>query len=299
MARRPKENRRTPPGPGFSAKYPLFPAVAQIDKTLGKTGQFILVNELAIRELNLVAQNSSAGVEAHMKAVATRHGINVSLREFTEVSTELPRWYMVLVFTAVDRIFRQLIKDIRKYKQLPSWTTHDIKRPLGALEQLAANQPSGQKSLVTYVEFEVLQYYRLLRNEIVHPPRSSNRPAVAAHEAFNDTTLAYLKANYQTRGAPNLPSALTFDDFFLHARAAREFAMVISDAYQLTIDEILHVDGACTALVRKARNSGGGRELDFRNFFYDHYFKRYQRWNDAAAIAHANSFADQALRILR
>ncbi|WP_057972911.1 hypothetical protein [Lysobacter antibioticus] len=299
MAQRPKENWRSPPGPGFAAKYPLFPAVAQIDKTLGKTGQFILVNELAIRELNLVAQNSSTGIEAHMKSVATRHGINVSLSEFTEVSTELPRWYTVLVFTAVDRIFRLLIKDIRKYKQLPSWTTHGIKRPLSALEQLAANQPSGQKRLDKYVEFQVLQYYRLLRNEIVHPPRGSNRPAVSAHEALTDTTLAYLKSNYQTRGAPNLPSAITFDDFFLHVRAAREFAMVISDAYQLTVDEILHIDGASAALVRKARNAGGGRERDFRNFFYDHYFKRYQRWNDAAAIAHANNFADQALRVLR
>lgn len=299
MARRPKQNFRSPPGPGFAAKYPLFPAVAQIDKTIGKTGQFILVNELAIRELNLLAQNSSIGIETHMKSVAARHGINVSLSDFTDVSRELPRWYTVLVFTSVDGIFRQLIKDVRKYKQLSSWTTHGIKRPLSALEQLAENQPSGQKRLDTYVEYEVLQYYRLLRNEIVHPPRGSNHPAVAAHEAFTGTTLAYLKSNYQTRGAPNLSGAISFDDFFLHARAAREFALAISDAYQLTVDEILHIDGASAALVRKARSAGGGREQDFRNFFYDHYFKRYQRWNDATAIAHANSFADQALRLLR
>lgn len=234
-----------------------------------------------------------------MKSVASRHGINVSLSEFSEVSAELPRWYAVLVFTAVDRIIRQLIKEIRKYKQPPSWATHGIKRPLGALEQLAANQPSGEKRLDTYVEFEVLQYYRLLRNEIVHPPRSSNRPAVAAYDAFTETTRAYLKTSYQTRGAPNSPDAVAFDDFFLHARAAREFAMVISDAYQLTVEEILNIDGKSEALVRKARNAGGGREHNFRNFFYDHYFKRYQRWNDAAAIAHANRFADQALRVLR
>lgn len=299
MAQRLKQNLRTPPGPGFSAKEPLFPSVASMDKDLGHTNQFILVNEVANRELNAQARNCPEGVESYVKSISGRHGIRVSLKDFNEVSNELPRSYTVLVFTAVDRTFRQLIKEVREYKQLTSWIDRLSDSPLSALEQLAANQPPGPRSISSYPEYSVLQYYRLLRNEIVHPRQHRSRPAIAAHTVLAATSGEYLRRSYQTRGAPNAPDKIDFDDFFLHTRVARDFAMVISDAYKLTIADILRVASADKSLLARAKKAGNGNSESFRNFYYDYYFKRFQRWNDAAAMQHASSFADAALAALR
>jgi hypothetical protein len=299
MAKRLKQNLRVPPGPGFSAKEPLFPSVASMDKDLGHTNQFILVNEVANRELNAQARDCPDGVESYVKSISGRHGIRVSLKDFNEVSNELPRSYTVLVFTAVDRTFRQLIKEIREYKQPTSWIDRVNDGPLSALEQLAENQPPGHKSIDSYPEYGVLQYYRLLRNEIVHPRQNRSRPTIAAHAAITASFGEYLRTSYQTRGAPNAPDKIDFDDFFLHTRVARDFAMVISDAYQLTIADILRVVSADKSLLERAKKAGNGSAESFRNFYYDYYFKRFQRWNDASAIQHASSFAKKALASFR
>lgn len=297
MARPPQLKQKASASQGFAAKSPLFPAVASMETDLGHTNQFILINELAMRELNTQSLSNGDGVEQYMKSVSKKHAIRVSLSQFNEVVSELPRWYTMLVFTAVDRAFRQLIREIWTYKCPSNWIRRVNDEELSAIQQLELNQPPGSVRLNAYPEYAVMEYYRLIRNEFVHTPRQRNRPTIEAHTALMEKSGDYLKERYQTRGAPNAPDSLTFDDFFLQTRVARDFAIVISDAYQLTIDDIFRVASIDHKLLRRAKATGGHER--FRNCYYDYYLKRHMRWNDKTADHHAKNFADLALRLLR
>lgn len=294
MADRIKPNLRTPGGAGFCAKHPVFPAVAALKKDLGRVSQYILVNELSVREFGAQATNNSLGVEEHVNSVSSNHGINVSLADFKDILGTLPNWYIVLDFIVIDSMLRRLIKEICKHKKMTLWKKSLGDQKLSPLEQLDENQPLGPKRLKHYDEYAVLNYYRLLRNEIIHPIHLKQRPAVAAHTALHATSATYLTKAYKLRGAPHAPDELTFDDHFLLSQVASAFSLVISDAYQLTVDEILDVVRNDEKLWKQAKHSGSGNREDFSNFLADFYFKTYQRWNDPAAIEHCKQFKEMA-----
>jgi hypothetical protein len=191
-------------------------------------------------------------------------------------------------------MLRRLIKEIRKHKKMTLWKASLGDQHLSHLEQLAENQPLGSKPLKDYDEYAVLDYYRLSRNEIIHPIHLKQRPAVASHTALHATSAAYLTKTYKLRGAPHAPDKHTFDDHFLLSQVASAFSLVISDAYQLTVDEILDVVRNDEELWKQAKRSGSGSRKDFGNFLADFYFKTYQRWNDPAAIEHCKQFKEMA-----
>jgi len=199
----------------------------------------------------------------------------------------------MLIHTEVDRSYRRLIKDIKLYKETSGWVHKEGDENLSALEQLHVNLPSGGRRLDTYPEYAVLEYYRLVRNEFVHIGRDHGKPAMKAYRSLVEKHGKYLRERYQTRGAPQAPDSMSFDDFFLQTRVARDFAIVVSDAYGLTIGDILRVVGADQELLRRAKATSGPHR--FRNCYYDYYLKCHARLNDAVTDKHANSFADLAL----
>lgn len=297
MARSPQMKQKAHASPGFAAANPMFPAVASMETDLGHTNQFILVNEIAMRELKSAAENNQNGIEPYVAGLSKKHGIRVSLNQFNAVNDELPRWYTMLVATEVDRSLRHLIKDIKLLKNFSGWIGQRGGENLSALEQLQTNLPTGSSSLEACPEYAALEYYRLVRNEFVHTPREHARPTIDAHAALVEKFGDYLRDRYKTRGAPNAPDNLSFDDFFLQTQIARDFAIVISDAYNLTIDDILRVVSADQEMLRRAKATGGPHR--FRNCYYDYYIKRHARWNDAVTDRHANAFADSAFQQLR
>lgn len=50
MERQLRRTQKAVPAPGFVAARPMFPAIVELFDDLGRTNQYILVNELAARE---------------------------------------------------------------------------------------------------------------------------------------------------------------------------------------------------------------------------------------------------------
>ena len=289
-----KITRKRVPAPGFVAARPMFPAIVRLFDDLGRTNQYILVNELAARELRDQARSYVDGLEHYVERISKKHRIRVSISEFDAVSSTLHGWYVSLTYTAVDRSLRQLIREITQYKRLNAWIDRRGSDQLGALEQLAANQPSGQRRLDSYPEFKVLEYYRLVRNEHVHPPRSSQRPSLGAHKKLVDEWSTYIFDTYKCGSAPNLPDAIAMDDFFLFSRIARDFSAVLSDAYDLTIADISAIALTDDQLSSALKTSSGTKHR-IENIFRHYYIENHLRRGDETSFSHANAFANEML----
>lgn len=282
------------PNPGFAARHPLFPSMVRLFDELGETNQFILVNELAIREFRDQVQESGSGVQGSVEAISKKHKIRVSTNRLDKVLMNRTGWYTRLVYEAFDRSLRELIREIHLYKSVQGWVDARGREQMGALEQLAANQPAGQRRLDDYPEFHLLEYYRAVRNELIHPPRSRQNKAAAIRKRFIDSWPQHAQTVYGCRSAPNLVSDLDFDDFFLQTRVARDYSAILSDAYELTVGEVAALAETDEALRRSVQNSNGTRRRVgniYREYFVDSHLRR----GDAQSFAHADQFVEAML----
>lgn len=89
------------------------------------------------------------------------------------------------------------------------------------------------------LEFEILDYYRLARNHLMHTPSApQSKTHVTQHERING-----LKENtaYSGLSAPNIIDAFYFDDFILFSRALKNLARNLSAKTCPTADELIAV----------------------------------------------------------
>lgn len=226
--------------PGYFATKPLFGAVIRLRKLAGERDKDMELIELSLRYFAEAATKCN-----HVKDFVDEAAHDLRVRVGASTSDEIlragARVYVVHVHATADAFFRELISEYRTYKRISDaqwkWKESRNGGPLDPMQQLIANLPDhARKTVMAAPEFELLDYYRKVRNELIH---SIGGRVSQTSLSCVETHREYFTKTYRRGTAPNAPDSLDFDDFLLYARALKYFAELINDACDLQVDEIV------------------------------------------------------------
>jgi len=199
-----------------------FPSARRLYRYLGETDAMVELTELACRSF-LDAARTSGNVPQFLSTETGKYGIHVNLSEIDTLSRHLARTYIVLVASAVERF----LKDFRKeHCALYSAEWKGDANNKDRLEIVFVNVVRSERKAEEQIGVDIvgrLQYYRRLRNWIVHDQESNPQVPKETFDALAPLTDANNNL-YRSLNAPNAPSALTFDDFILFSRLAKRVA---------------------------------------------------------------------------
>lgn len=95
-----------------------------------------------------------------------------------------------------------------------------------------------KKSEVGELQFDLLNYYRRVRNRFIHDPTAEESKRLVREAESLRETIAGGDSPYRKLSAPNAPEFLGFDDFVLFSRALKDFAKGLCSEVQVSDEEI-------------------------------------------------------------
>jgi hypothetical protein len=193
-----------------------------LDRYLGEADALIELSELATRYFRDAATQSGDAV-AFVSAESTERGVRVNIAAFESWSHHLADTFVVVVYESAERFLHEFRKEHEALKSRPWSGVRDDIDPLSlALRNIRENQGEAEgetgRDLV-----DRFQYYRLVRNAIVHTKEPDLRRPRAKLKQLHD----YSPQNQALLGsleAPNPPGCLTFDDFVLFSHLTKMLA---------------------------------------------------------------------------
>lgn len=202
-----------------------YPCYRRLVKYLGEADAMVEVMELAVRHFISEAKCETrdfVGLEA------SKHGIRVSLNELDRVQVHLARHYIVMVYESAERFLKEFRREHFKLHGLKwSGDAEDKNRLTVTLENVVG---TIDQDIV-----DRFQYYRLVRNWIVHNQEGDAKEAMMQFDAI----VPYSEQNsavFGTTPGPNRPEMLTFDDFILFSRITKHLGGMLCEAGKLPVE---------------------------------------------------------------
>jgi hypothetical protein len=160
--------------------------------------------------------------------------------------------YVVQTYNLQEIFFKDFNHEYRAYKKVEGWK-FTIKegsstKSLDPYSQLLLNIPKNESAIFENVpESHVIQYYRLLRNGLVHKSDNSLDKPNEYFNKFIEPNIEYFKNYYKflpegNLPAPNKPLSLTHNDFFIYSRCLKNLINLIINACNLTVSEIFEFE---------------------------------------------------------
>lgn len=217
------------------------PAYRALVKALGESDAVVEWIEVGIREIQRVNQVRGG---AAVKQLAVEHGVCVHPIDLSDLRNRCARLQVLAVYQQLEYFLSSFRKTHpRKVK----YERKDDDDPLTAT--LAAFNCGSEQ--VGQLEVDLFQYYRRLRNLIVHDPERDQRKT-------DRRTCEHLKTQvddspYSTLEAPNHIDELCFDDFVLLTRIGKQLAANLCAMTNPTDEEFIAKAENNVSLMKKLR----------------------------------------------
>lgn len=228
--------------PGYFNKKPMLKEINSMRKIVGLQDSCLQTNEVAILYLEEKSKQNPDS-EKFMRDLCRKYSISLGIRDFDYFKITLYKSYILQTYNLVEPFFKNINKAYRFYNNFAGeWRVKDESgKMLDPFTQLLANMPlESAKEIKKYPEFQLLNYYRLVRNSIVHLQDESDEYK-KVRKYYDDNiikNLNYFKENYII-DAPNSPESITFKDFMLYTRVLKYFSNIINDTCFPTIESLI------------------------------------------------------------
>lgn len=202
--------------------------------------------EVAIREL--LRQQRDGGVVA-TSALASTHGVRVNDLEEKSLRSQWAK----LQIGAVARYLEVFLDDFRA--ELPREVRQRNNKE--DLVTYMLDVYKVKKSEVGELQFDLLNYYRRIRNRFIHDPTAEESKKLVREAESLRAAIASGDSPYKRLSAPNAPEYVCFDDFILFTRALKDFAKGLCSGVQVSDAEIksrLMENRALRSALRKQNN---------------------------------------------
>jgi hypothetical protein len=228
---------------------PVLPAVFALRGYIGLAGEAIDMIEFCIRDVEVRAGETCDGdMREYVKLrKSVVKNISSSPADWGRMRVTATTSYVLEVHVAVERFLDELARDVTRFRG-----NDESRNPSGQTEQLSTDTETKDsldrvldtigtkrvKELRKTFEYDLLQYYRYLRNRVMHV--GSKKPLSTMQETIVAKHKATITSDYPGFVAPNKINSLTFDDFRVYSRACLRLAYWLNDAIALTADEIIN-----------------------------------------------------------
>jgi len=277
--------------PGYFNKLPLLKAVANIKSTIGLQDSCIQTNQAAVLYLEKQAK-LDANPEQFVKDVCGEFKISIGTSDLDYFKKIQFKSYILQTYNLVEPFFKQLNDNYRFYNNFSgAWKNKDKDdKPIDPFNQLLENTTSEKKRIIkSYPEYYLLDYYRLIRNSIVHLQEDENehKKTTKYFKTNIEPRLAHFKLNYEI-DAPNEPDNIYFYDFMLYTRAIKYFSNVLNDICFPDLETLVSVAKDDVILQKKLKESSVitserillKRISALRWFFHFHFNTAYKELRD-------------------
>lgn len=230
------------PFPGYSTNKAMLQPIRDLKVELGLNDSCIQATEVAIKHLVETASLSDLSAHEFIRSLSEKYSVSHGVNDFDKLQETTANSYIVQTYNIVEIFFRNLIRDYRKHKNITDsdWKTQVNKASIDPLNQLAENFSATQRTILLSVpEKEMLDYYRLLRNSIVHKDDKAKQNAQNFYDRRVKPNLPHF-AGYVSN-APNPPDEISFNDFVLYSRGLKYYSLIISEACNLKAQDLLRV----------------------------------------------------------
>jgi hypothetical protein len=189
---------------------------------LGETDALVELTELAARSF-ISSARQSGNVAAFVEEQSCQHHVRVNMGEVDVLIDHLSRSYIVTVYQSAERFLHEFRKEHRAlYGKEWVGDADDVDPLTVALRNVAATEIEAEKRLGSDLVSR-FQYYRLVRNWIVHTKASDITKPQAAFDRITPYSTECV-GQFDSVKAPNRPDELCFDDFVLFSRLTKKLA---------------------------------------------------------------------------
>jgi len=217
--------------PGYFNQKPLIKAISDVKFSIGLQDSCIQTNQAAILFLEEQAKKS-LDQEEFIKSLCAKFKISLGTRDLEYFKTIQYKSYILQTYNFVEPFFKELNAAYRHYNNFEgNWKIKDGDKSLDPFNQLIENLDTSLKNKIkSYPEYYLLDYYRLIRNSIVHlqEDEDQHKKTSKYFSEYLVDKLFHFKENYEMN-APNEPDKIIFDDFMLYTRAIKYFSNILND----------------------------------------------------------------------
>lgn len=254
------------PLPGYTSQRPLYPAVRRINVVGGMHDTLVNLVEVALGHFEADMKEADDPA-AFVKSVCKSLGINTSLGvKWNDLRGHVHRLAIVQVIGTADEFVRELTQEYRYFREIENrpLLNHVQGKQLDALAMLIENLPDNEKRRAQECpEFALWQYFRMVRNRVVHGDRSevTDRKLAAEHARLLKDHGLHFKRCYDWQ--PSAFGQIVYKDFFMFTRAVKYYAKILNDVCDLRPEDIvtrrLADDVEFLELVRRHKHLNGSR----------------------------------------
>jgi hypothetical protein len=276
--------------PGYFNKKPLLKVVSEVKSTIGLQDSCIQTNEVAIRYLESISSGSGDQSE-FIKGLCKTYAVSAGIDDFEYFKTIQYKSYILQTYNLVEPFFKALNSSYRFYNNFTgNWKTRDGDKNLDPFNQLLENLTStDSKAIKAYPEYYLLNYYRLVRNSIVHlqeDPEQHKQTQKYFEQHIADK-MDFFRRNYELE-APNVPDSISFNDFMLYTRAIKYFSNILNDVCFPTVESLVYLAETDDILSKRLAQSNNiaregtllKRVNTLRRFFHGHFNTSHKELRD-------------------
>jgi hypothetical protein len=191
-----------------------FGSYARLLKTLGHTDGMAESIEVATRDF-IAAAIASGDPQGYLLQRAAHHGIVVMELDIPNIPIRAANLYVVGAYQQLEGYLYEMVDEYALVSGTSPRRRKEGEAPLDWALDIMPDGLSTNRQRIWYERYLTLEYYHQVRNLFTHP-RKGRSAIVAAHKRLSNLAPVF-QADYGL-GAPNLPEALTLDDFLLFTR---------------------------------------------------------------------------------
>jgi hypothetical protein len=199
-----------------------LPCFRELVSELGVSDAACELTELAIRQLESDA-HASGDIRQFVEGLSKTHGVVVTVNEDLRLFNLTRRSYIVLAYSFFDQFLSKLRGELELITGEPWGAKNDEENQVEYVLRQLNHQKASLQPFAGAYWFELVEFYRLTRNQIVHPKADYSdrlgrlRTQINKTRSLGDDRYAKLKG-------PNTPDSLQFDDFVLCSRLVKDIA---------------------------------------------------------------------------
>ncbi len=217
--------------PGYFNQKPLLKVISDMKLSVGLQDSCIQTNQAAILHLEDSATQSEDH-EEFIRELCLKHKISLGTRDMGFFKSIQYKAYILQTYNLLEPFFKELNKTYRLYNNFQGkWKTKKDDKSLDPFNQLLENiEPELKAKIKSYPEYYLLNYYRLVRNSIVHLQRDEKEHEKTSKyfSDFIEDNKVYFRDTYEI-DAPNEPDEISFYDFMLYTRIIKYFGNILND----------------------------------------------------------------------
>ena len=236
--------------PGYYLEGHMLPCVRNLRPMFGSHDAAIQANQIV---LTYFENENRDAVNTKLLELAEEFKISPGNSDFLFVKKAIAEMYLTSTYTLVDRSLKDFAADCIRYKQIEWKHQNGDGDNLDPLSQILYNLSAKQRSQIKqYPEYWLIDYYRHIRNHIIHPnPQNLSRLAKKHQELLDLYEFHWLNVYKIT---PNNYEGISYEDYFIYTRAFKYFVNVLSNTVGLTTDEIVVAAKNNAALQKRLRS---------------------------------------------